>query len=97
MSDFNRGDLCVWFHTPKGGHGYVSVVPCVFMERGPKKIRIAVRMNSGVCVYRWVRANSIERAGNAHNVELAKQIRETVSGDWERKRLKLAVAEGSGG
>lgn len=91
MADWTikTGDLCIWHHLPRGGYGYIHVVPCVVMEVRETRTRIAVRKTDGSVVMRWVKPAALETARLDRNRDIAESIKSTVMGDWERKKLTL--------
>lgn len=87
MSEIAPGDLAVWHHLPRGGYGYVYVVPCVVVRCTGKRVRIAVRKTDGFVVERSVKAEALSLIEDDVNREMAEQIRESL-----KPRLRLTKA-----
>lgn len=48
-----------WRHEPRGGYGYVQVVPCRVVRQGEKRVQIAALRADGTEALRWVEYGSL--------------------------------------
>lgn len=87
------GDLIVWHHLPRGGYGYIHVVPGVVVKIGVGgKVCIAVRKTDGAVVTRWVKPGGVSSASGPVNIEMAAMIGESL-----QPRLRIVRATNTGG
>jgi hypothetical protein len=84
-NQFKTGALAVWHHLPRGGYGYIHVVPCVVVRCTGKRVRIAVRKTDGFVVERSVKAESLSSVEGDANRAMAERVRES---------LKLRLTKG---
>lgn len=78
-SEIKPGTLAVWYHLPRGGYGYIHVVPCVVVRCTGKRVRIAVRKTDGFVVERSVKAEALSSIKGDTNRAMAEQIRESLN------------------
>lgn len=87
------GDLIVWHHLPRGGYGYIHVVPGVVLKIGVGgKVCIAVRRTDGSVVQRWVKPGGLSPASGPVNTEMAAMIGESL-----QPRLRIVRASNTEG
>ena len=59
----NAGDSVTWLYEPRGGYGYVILVPATVVKKGGTRVQIEAVDREGRAVRRWVKPERLrERA-----------------------------------
>ena len=61
MDGFEIGDRVIYRHCPKGGYGYIFLIPAKVLGFGRARVKVEVQKADGSRVVRFVRPESLIR------------------------------------
>jgi hypothetical protein len=57
------GERWMWRHEPRGGYGYVALIPVTIVRTGPKRIQVEALLKTGGTRVTWVARESLVKQG----------------------------------